>query len=935
MSGGEGGDGSRDPRLHPDQEPVREARQEIRFHLEERAREFEMQGMTPEEARRAAHRAFGDAAAVEAEVRRIDRQRDRDGMGRRMMSSMVQDLRYGVRGLRKHPTLSSVVVLTLGLGIGAVTAVFSVVDASLLRALPFADADGLVFLQGAFDAPEGPQVRFASPPEARDWAAMSRSFSGVAVADGTGMDLSADGSTERVPVERVDKGYFDIMGVEPVLGRRFTPEEYRSSGDLPVVVLGHGLWIRRFGGDRSVLGRSVVLDGRTFTVVGVAPPDFAGTTLQSELWVPLAMIGPEALQDRGSRYLNVVARLAPGVSLEAARQDMASVAARLQETHPEVNENRIALVMPLREAYLGDTRILMLVILGAAALLLTVASANVVNLLLVRATGRGGEVLMRRALGAGRGRLLGQFVTEGLVLSAVGAALGLALGVWGAEILSAAMPATLLPAFVDVRPRVSVFLLTAALMTAVGVAAGVVPGIAAARKDVAGGLREESPGTARRGRAQSALVVGEVALALLLLVGAGLMTRSLRSQLAVEPGYDPTSLYAFRVDFPAERYPGDALPAAARDLAERLEARPEIAVATLGSDVPLRGGFSAAFLWRDDAMERDDRIRFYVHRVGPGWFETLGTAVLRGRTLDEAGAMGGTGAPRTAAGTTGGSGATAGTTGGTGATASTGTAGTDADGPASTADPAVISRAMAARFFPGEDPLGRTLVVGGPNGPTFTVVGVAEDVRYRDLTSDITGGADDPDVYLPWVRVPSRSVTFALRSPPGSPVAMDAVVRQVVSGFDPDMTVYGHGPMADDLRAQTDQARFGSLLLTSFSLLAAFLALVGLYGVLSFDVGRRRREIALRMALGAEAERVRGMVVASGMKLVLAGLVLGLGTAVLASRSLTAFLFGVEPVDAPTYAAVAAAMAVVALGATWIPALRATRVDPQAALKAQ
>lgn len=867
-----------------------EVREEISFYLEERARELEAAGMDPTEARREARRAFGDVDEVMEQVARIERGRNWEVGMRSFMEGITRDVRYSVRGLLRSPGFSLVAILTLGLGIGAVTAIFSVVNASLLRALPFQDGDQIVFLQGAYNAPEGPAIRGASPPEARDWEEMSHSFSEMSVADGTSYTLTGDGAAEVVRGERVDEGYFELLRVEPALGRGFTEEEYRVPGTHFVTLLGHDLWTRRFGGDPGVVGRTVTLDGRAWTVVGVLPPGFRGTTLNADLVVPFATLGERTLTDRGSRFLAVVARLAPGVSVDEAQADMDQVAARLEEAYPDEHEDRIALVTPARDVYLGSTRTLVLVILGAAGLLLLITAANIVNLLLVKATGREAEVVVRRALGAGRRQLLSQFVIESLVLSALGAVAGLALGLWGARALAAAMPSALLPPFVDVRPDATVFLVVTGLMTVVGLGVGLAPGLVAARHDVAGRLRAHGRGRTDASRLQGMFVVGEVAVALLLLVAAGLMTRSLRAQLRVEPGYDYASLYGFGLYLPAERYEPETARAGLEELLRRLRARPEVAEATVMSDIPLRDGYSATYMWKQDAVADEDRIRFYFHRVGPEWFATMGTPIVRGRAITAA----------------------------------------DAE---DELEVAVISQALADRFFPGEDPVGRTIFLGRRDGSGHQVVGIAGDVRYRDLTTDIRGGSDDPDVYVPWQRYPNRSVGIVLRPRAQDPASLDAVARQVVAEFDPLLPLTSSGPLASDLRNETAQARFGFLLLTAFSALAVILAVIGLYGVLAFAVGRRKREIAVRIALGAERANVRTMVVSQGMRLAGLGVVLGLAAALLASRSLEAFLFGVQPLDPMTFLLVGALMAAAAAVAAWIPAVRATRVDPQQALR--
>ncbi|HUF76475.1 MAG TPA: ABC transporter permease [Longimicrobiales bacterium] len=880
----------RGPLDDPDRAPPEELRAEVSFYLEERVRELVAEGMDPDEARRIARRAFGDVNEVVAELERIERGRNREARMRALMSGLRRDFSFALRGLARSPGFTAVAVLTLGLGIGAVTAIFSVVNASLLRSLPFTDGDELVFIQGAYAAPEGPAIRGASPPEARDWEELSRSFAEMSVADGTSFTLTGNGPAEVIGAERVDEGYLEMLRVEPLLGRGFTDEELSVPATHFVTLLGHDLWTRRYGADPEVLGGTLTLDGRPWTIVGILPAGFRGTTLSADLLVPLATLSEEALSSRGNRFLSVLARLAPGVGVEEAQADMDGVAARLEEAHPQDHEDRIALVTPAREFYLGTTRALMLVVLGAAGLLLLITAANIANLLLVKATAREGEVVVRSALGAGRGQLLGQFVVESLVLSALGAALGLLLGVWGAGALTAAMPQALLPAFVEVRPDATVFLLVTALMSLVGLVVGLVPGLTAVRRDVAGALRAQGRGGLHASKLQSALVVGEVAAALLLLISAGLMTRSLQAQLRVEPGYDFEALYGFSLFLAEEQYAANEVRPALEELLASLEQRPEVAQATIMSDLPLRSGFTATYLWIGDAVADEDRIRFYLHRVGSDWFETMGTPLVRGRPIEEADA-------------------------------------------AAELPVVVVSEALADRYFGDADPLGQSIYLGGRDGSPFTVVGVAEDVRYRDLTSDIRLGFDDPDVYLPWERFPNRSVSIALRPRAGDPAALDPVARRVTADFDPLLPLVSAGPLADDLRSETAQARFGSILLAVFSVLALALSLIGLYGVVAFAAGRRTREIALRIALGAGRARVRRMVVWHGLRLTALGLIAGVALAALAGRSLAAFLYGVEPLDPLTFAAVGALMAGAAALAAWVPAVQATRVDPQQALR--
>jgi predicted permease len=841
--------------------------------------------MEHDEAVRAARAAFGNPERVAAEVAAIDRQRRRDeGRGWRM-ETIARETRQAARSLARKPTFTAVVVLTLALGIGAVTAVFSVVNASLIRALPFADAERLVVLRGAVDAPDGPQIRGASVVEARDWeAASSASFEEIAAYDFETITLTGTGESERLTGEVVDQGYFELLRVAAVSGRLPFPDEYQA-GSAPVVVLSDALWRRRFGADPALVGRAIELNERSTTVVGILPADFRGLTLGAELWVPIAAAG-YAMEDRGDRWLGAVAaRLRPGVTIERARQDLAAVTDRLEAAYPDAQRDRIVLATPLRELSLGSTRLLMLVILSAAGLLLLIAAINVSNLMLVRASSRASEVMMRRALGASRGALLRHLLLESLLLSAAGAAGGLLLGVWGADLLAAATTDTLLPSWVEVRTDARVFLVVATLMGAIGALVGLLPALMGTRADLATGLRQRGTGARAAGQApfQRVLVVGEVALALVLLVGAGLMVRSLGAQLRVDPGFDPDGLLGVSLDLPSSSYPShESHVAAGAELLRRIGSQPGVAAVSLASDAPLRDRAAATPLWLSSAGADEERIRFYWHGVDPGFFATMGIPITSGAGFG-----------------------------------------------AGDQQVAVVSRALVERHFPGQDPIGRSLWLF-PSRVQVTIVGVAEDVRHRDLTTDLVAGAE-PDVYVPWSLRSSARIELVVRTA-GDPLAVVPAVRGAVQAFDANLPPFRIEPLADALRSETDQARFGSLLLGAFSVLAALLAAVGLYGVLAFAVAARTREIAVRMAVGADRVRVRRMVVADGLKLTSIGLALGALAASAGARSLSAFLYGVEPVDLPTYLAVIALMGTVAALASWIPALRATRVDPNRAL---
>ncbi|MDT8369053.1 MAG: ABC transporter permease [Longimicrobiales bacterium] len=873
-------------------DPDAEVDAEIAFYLEERARELIEAGVPEAEARRRAEERFGDVARIEDEVRRLRRKGERIRGWRMTMGALVRDFRVALRGFAKRPGFSAIVVGTLALGIGAVTAIFTVVNAAMIRALPFEEADELVFVQGAFNAPEGPRIRGGSPPEIEEWRRLNRSFTDIAAMDADGKTLTGpDGAAERLTGQEVDEGYFEILRVTPLRGRLFSGDEYRTDA-APAVLIGEDLWERRFGRDEEILGRSLLLDDRPWTVVGVLPSSVRGTSLTAEYWVPLVSnIGVERLDERGSRWLSAVARLAPGVTIDAAQADMDAVTARLEAEHPADNLDRIAVVQPLREVYLGSTRTLLWVLLGAAGLLLVIASANVANLMLVRATSRSTETLLRRALGAGRPALIRHSLVESFTLTAAGAVGGVLLGVVGARLLVSAVPDALVPAYVDVRPDATVLVEVIGILAIVAVVMALAPVLLAERQDLAGGLRAES---GRRtvggaGRIANALVAGEVGLAILLLVGAGLMVTSLRAQLGVDPGFEYENLASFAIQLPPETYPDAATRLAGlADLESRLLEIPGVEGVTWGADAaPLRGGSSASYIWTNDGARVDDRIRFYFHRVRPGWFETLGVEMRGGRALDASD---------------------------TGEITTT-----------------VISEAFAARHFAGKDPIGQSLYLGNPEegAPVLTVVGVARSVHWRDITTDLVAGPTDPDIWITDNGQPGLEIVVRTA---GEPAPLLPRMVEAVHAFDPDVPVLNPTPMSTFLDLQTAQARFGSLLLGVFSVLAATLAAVGLYGVLSFAVGRRRHEIAVRIALGADRARVQRMVVLDGLGVTAAGLAFGLLAAAFASRSLEAFLYAVEPVDIGTYVGVTALMAGVATLAAWLPARRATRTDPQRVL---
>lgn len=877
-----------------------EIREELELYLELRTEELVREGLSPEEARRVACERFGDRKDIEARVRREVRRRRGRGNGRKMMGSLRQDLAYALRSFRRNPGFTLVAVLTLGLALGGNTAIFSVVDVALLQALPFPHHERLVFVNGYHLTDGQPAFRMASIPEFRDWRERSRTVSPMAGVDGVSFTLTADGDAERLTGEIVSEGYFEILGADALLGRTFNSAEFTTPDGYPVVVLSHGLWERRFAGDREVVGRTIRLNDRPVTVVGVMPEDFRGVGLGVDVWAPLGMISLVAnvgiLDSRGTRFLPVVGRLAPDATVEEAQAELDAIARELQQEHPDAHEDRYAQVQTFRDGYLGTTGQLLWVLLAAGGLLLLVAAANVANLLLVRAHARTRELVVRRAMGAEGSRVAAQLLTESVVLAALGGVAGFVLAGWGIQSLLPLLPPGVLPAYADPALSGRVFGFSLLILGLVGLAAGMAPAVATARKDLAASLRGGGRGFAGGSggvSAQQAFVVVQVGLAILLMVGAGLMTRSFRAQLAVDPGLEMEGIHVFRVQPPRERYPdAGSLRNFAAELVRRVEAVPGISSVAASSDFPFRGRSSGSYIVRADDPER--LIRYHRHSVTPGYFENLGIELQAGRTFsaqDDEGARG----------------------------------------------VAIVTRAMVERVFPEDpEPVGRTIYIGPPDDPdnAAEIVGIVEDVRYRNLTQSMMAEANSPDVFFTFRQLPRRTMEISFRAdrPAGE---LAPAVRRAVQGLDPSLAVYLFQSLEAAYRAQTATPRFAAFLMGVFSLLALVLACVGIYGVLAFTVGQRAGEIAVRRALGARVGTVAGSVIADGLRLAGVGLVLGGAGAALGSRALRSFLFNVEPTDPLTLGTVLGSMALVAVLAAAVPAWRATRKDPVEALTAE
>ena len=804
----------------------------------------------------------------------------------------MKDVRYALRSLLKHPTFSSVAVLTIALGIASVTAIFSVVDAVLLQGLPYEAPEELVRVWSS-NAERGVERGFMSPPDIADFQERNRSLADLAAYSEAELALiDRDGVAVKVTGTWAGDNLFSVLGATAMLGRTLTAGD-GAPGAPEVIVLGHEFWQSRFAADPAILGQSVTVEEAQYTVVGVMPPgfDFPGS---SSFWLNRYLL---AYPGRYARWMDVVGRLGPGVELAAAREDFRDVARQLEEEFPGTNRAYTTAMVPLHDAVVGDTRATLLVLLGATGLLLLVTCVNVINLLLSRMAGRGQEIALRTALGAGRGRLSRQLLTESLVLAGVGAILGTGLAALGIRLLVAFGPESL-PRLDEVGLDGRVLLFTLVATGVTGLLFGLAPVIRLARTDVRDALADGgrgSTGGAGRGRARHLLVVAQVAVAVMLVVGAGLMSRSYVRLLDTDPGFDATGALTLRVDLPSGAY---------RDLErvsdfhaatlDRLEGLPGVgavaATATIPFDreIPFLGNF---FVQGRAAPEQGEEPIGHYRQVSPGYFETMGIDVVSGREFDRLD-------DRESKGVT------------------------------------VVNTTLAARFFPDEDPIGKVIdglpphvALGGFFAESFEIVGVVEDVKYFGLAEP-----SQPSLYLPVAQAPFRRMSYILRTT-SDPESLMATVRRELQAVDPTVPVSRISTMERILEASVAREQFSMLLLLLFGSVALVLAAVGVYGVVSYSVSRRTAELGVRMAMGAEPADVMKLVLADGARLVLAGVGLGLVGAVLLSQVMASQLFGVSATDPVTFVGVAVALTLVAMVAAYVPARRTARLDPVLALR--
>jgi putative ABC transport system permease protein len=811
------------------------------------------------------------------------------------MDTLLQDVRYAARQLAKRPAFTVVAVLTLGLGIGANAAIYSVVNAVLLRPLPFKEPGRLVAVWTR-QANKGALRGANSYPDFADYRDQATSFEGMAALRQHSYTLSTPEAGERIEGARVSWSLLGVLGVAPRLGRDFRADEDRLGGPR-VALLAHALWERRFAAHPGVVGQSITLDGEPYTVVGVLPEGFRldFELGDAELLSPLTLDGKDAITERGSHYLRVIGRLRAGASLEQAGAELAAISGGLEKAYPESNTGRTASAMPLHDELVRGVRRGLLVLLGAVALVLLVASANVANLLLARAPEREREVAVRSALGASGRRLGRQFLTESVLLALLGGLLGLLLAHWGVAALVALAPADL-PRAADIGVDLRVLGATLLVSLLTGLLFGSAPALRAARTRLSDALNEGGRGSAGPGRARmrNGLIVAEVATALVLLAGAGLLVRSLGRLLDVDPGFSPERVLTAELQLPETRYAKpEQVVAFYERLLPRLAALPGLVSA--GAGTPLHFGGS---VWTTTFVRRDlpepapgERPSAHYKAVTPGYFEALRIPLVAGRGLSDADRRG---APRVV----------------------------------------VVSRALARRLYPDEDPLGKPVAVGvgfGEEGDntTWQIVGVVGDTALMRLEDE-----PPPTFYVSLWQHPWSDPSLVLRAS-GEPRALAEAMRREVQALDPELPVSRVRTLPELLSASVAQRRFQALLLSAFAAVGLALAAVGLYGVMAFSIGLRTREIGIRMALGAERRGVLRLVMGQGLTLVLAGIGIGLLGASALSRTLASLLFRVSGTDPVTLGAVSAVLLLAAALACYVPARRATRVDPLVALRCE
>jgi predicted permease len=863
----------------------RELQEEIDAHLEMETREKIAGGLSGEEARYAAHRAFGSVSLATEDSRAWW------GFGK--LEELLQDLRYGARMLMKKPGFTLVAVLTLGLGIGANTAIFSLVNTVLLRPLPIAQPEQVVTLNSG--VPGRGSFPLIGYPEYKEYRDRNQSLAGLAAMGGAPVSLSNNGINERISGSYVTGNYFSLLGVGAALGRVIAPEDDLTPGGHPVVMLSYRCWQQRFGADPQIIGRSLLISGRNYTVIGVAPPEFRGTELAatSEIWFPMMMkTGIEvssASLKRGASPVSTIGRLKDGVSWAQAESDLNLIAAQLGREYPETNKGLIILLSKpglFGNAMRGSVLSFTAVAMGVVALVLLLACTNLVNLLLARASERHKEIAIRLAIGAGRARVLRQLLTESALLALLGSALGMALAYGAVEFVWLKMPVVFGLTQIELQLDWRVLVFTLALSLLTGVLLGLLPGLQATRPDLIPALKNESTvGGYRRSRLRNALVVTQMSLSLVLLLCAGLVLRGLQRAQQIDPGFNPEQAVEVSFDPGLQQYERERGREFQRQALERVRSLPGVQAAALTAHAPLTSGESGGrgvFIQGDELKTTTQAPITLTTSISLDYFRTMETRLLQGRDF---------------------------------------TAQDDAPSP----PVAIVNETFARRFWPGENPLGKRF--NFTTGKWIEIVGVAQNGKYSSLAEQHT-----PFVFLPLAQNYESKVTLIARGA-GDPRLLTATIRREINGLDGNLPLYDARTMLEHMDLPLAPARAVATALGGFGALALLLAAVGVFGVMSHAVTQRTREIGVRIALGAGSKEIFKLIVGQGALLVGIGVGIGLGAAALGTHLLASLLFGVSALDPVTFAGVAALLAATAFLACYVPARRATKVDPMVALR--
>lgn len=854
-----------------------ELNEELRYHLERQIEVNTAAGMSVEEARYAALRAMHGLDQRKEECRDMRRVR--------LIEDLWQDFRFGLRSLLKRPGFTAIALLALALGIGANTAIFSLVNAVILQPLPYRDPDRLISVYGTRNRSTQGSV---GPTDFLDYRSQNKTFEQFAASGSMmlPMNLTGSGEPERLNASIITGNYFDTFGVRPALGRGFSLENEKTGQDH-VTVLSHAFWQTRFGGDPNIVNKTINLDGKAYEVLGVMPAEVV-LPQPAQLWVPINFDADPEMKMRNARFLRGIGRLKEGVTLDQAQTDTDLIAAQLEQQYPDSNTGWSLRLIPLREILVGGSRTMLFILFGAVGFVLLIACANVANLLLVRAAARQKEIAMRTALGASRLRIIRQMITESLLLAIFGGALGALLAVAGVKLL-VSLGEDNIPRTANVKIDATVLAFTLLISLATGLLFGLAPAIRTMKENLVDALKDGIRGGSEatvKNRTRSLLVVFESAIAVMLLIAAGLLIRSLVALQNVDPGFDPNNVLTLRVDLPRQKY---NTPEKASNFFEQLETRvaglPGVEAVGLITDLPLSGE-ARDMPYRVEGRPATSDIAFVdFRRVNKNYFSAMRIPLRRGRNFTEQEVR--------------------------------------------QSDKAiVVSQAFVDSVFPNEEALGKRLIIwSGIRNEPYEIIGIVGDTRYQSLQ-----GEPSATMY-----VPTRELLFVnlvIRTQ-GEPLSLVGGVRKEVNALDPDQPIAAIRPMTEWVAMSAAGARYRTTLLGLFALLAMILAATGIYGVMSYSVAQRTQEIGVRMALGARPLDVLKLVVRQGMMLVLIGVIVGLAGALALTRVMSSLLFGVTERDPITFVAVAALLIVVAFISCFVPAHRATRVDPLIALRCE